>query len=184
MDRVAAVILLPLLNVLVFVLTQTAFFWYIGSNEVLNVVREKANIASSARRIFKRTGHDVCTQFLDTVMGDAQKSVAGWDRTGDTRARDAKNWTLVMKWVGPWVISTSVMACVCAIILILSPSHRFGRVQWMVGLPLIVLSYIGEILFFLFVVERYIIVGDFEVIRLLLGVTTPPGTGYDDTTHN
>lgn len=182
MNRVAAVILLPILNILVFALIQTAFFWYIGSNEVLHVVLDKTKIASSARRIFQRTGHNACTQFLDATMGKAKDSVAGGDRMGDASARNAKNWALVKTWVGPWVISMGVLAIVCAIILFISPSRRFGPAQWMLGLPLIMLSYIGEILFFLLVVERYTIIGDIEVMRLLLGVS-PPGTGYDDTMH-
>jgi hypothetical protein len=182
MHRVAAVMLLPLLNVLVFVLIQTAFIWYIGSNEVLNVVQKKADILSSARRIFHRTGHNVSTQFLDTLMKNAQDSITDWDRKSDTGERDARNWALVKTWVGPWVVCAGVLASVCAMILVRSPSHQFGPAQWMVGLPLIIVSYIGEILFFLFVVERYIIIGDFEVIRLLLGVTDP-GMGYDDKIH-
>jgi hypothetical protein len=182
MDRVAAVLLLPLLNVLVFALTQTAFFWHIGSNEVLTVVGEKANVVSSARKIFQRTGHNGCTKILDSLMWNAKDSVAGWDRGSAVRARNAKNWSLIKTWMGPWVVSIGVLAIGCAIVLMHSGSHRFGRTQWMVGLPLIIVSYVGEIMFFLFVVQRYIIVGDFEMIRLLLGVS-PPGTGYDDTEH-
>ena len=45
-------LLIPVVNVLVFVVIQTAFFWIVGSEEVLTVVRNKVRMLSNARYMF------------------------------------------------------------------------------------------------------------------------------------
>lgn len=184
--------LIPCLNVFVFVVIQTWFFWRFGSEEVLTVLLGKTRSLSEARRILRRTdGLEFPRRCLDTAVAEAHQRVhAGWDPEREEAQRLARNRALIVRWVQPWVLAAGSAALLCLVLMILWCAlggrsrfrerwgALFGAPMW-VGLLLVFLGYAGEILLFLLVIERYIMFGDLEIARLILGAS-PAGAGYFD----
>ena len=178
MAHVAAGAIIPIFNVLVFVVIQTLFFWFIASEEAIHVLLRKVAALSEARRILRRGGQDATRRTLDTLLArvEAENHRVGGTPADDERRRAAANWRLVTRWIGPWVVAAAAALAVCvAVIAVHCRRTRtplgsvVGLAHW-VGLGLVGLAYVGEVLLFVLVIDRYVIAGDFELVRHLLGV--------------
>ena len=179
----ASILLVPLVNILFFVVIQTAFFWLVGSQEAVHVVKSKGKVLSEGRRMLQASGQHFATVSLDTVMSDMAEQVSDpreLERLHKENQRE--NWALVKRYIGPWVIAAGALLVACLLVVLLYPrgrgetGSRLGLAHG-VGLALVVVSYLGEVLLFLYVIQRYMMFGDFEMTRLLLGCT-PAGTTY------
>lgn len=174
--------IVPLANVVVFLIVQSLFFWMIGTKEVLHVVQNKARMISQARAAFRRTGQGVLARGIDTALLDADTAVrnSGWDPEVEARHRTAVNLELMRTWLAPMLLGTLTALLVCVVVAVLASTHRFQRPGayfnrgHTAGLILVFFGYIGELLLFFLVIKQYIMVGDIEVIRTTLGVKPKP----------
>lgn len=170
-------------NVLCFVVLQTAFFWYVGSREVERVIEHKAEprtpprdaagrrpappILRSLRRRMQQQGLDEDVLALDATLVRARREREPVAATAE-RHRHEDNRALTLRVMGPVVLGLVV------IILLLClynrhAGHRFATPHWW-GLGLVPAVYVFELLFFFLVIERYVMVGDYEIVRDVSGL--------------
>lgn len=157
-----------LFNVLFFVIVQTVFFMLIASREMDRVVAGKTKVLSSLRRELVASGQHRGVQALDHTMYEQRRRVReqNVDRARDTRT--AGNWMLAFSWILP-VVAALVLALVCFAVLARRSGRGFSYAH-RVGLGLVVFAYVTEVLFFLFVVNRYRLVGDWEAVQMACGL--------------
>lgn len=81
--------------------------------------------------------------------------------------RAAHNRALILRWIGPIVLV--LVLVIVALVAFLIIKHQSFPLSHRVGLALVVVAYLVEILIFLFVIERYCMVGDFELAQMMFG---------------
>ena len=177
MLTVANILLIPLVNILFFVVIQSTFFWLIGSKEALHVVESKAKMLVDTRKMLVRTNQHVSLQFLDTAMMEQAEGGLDSEELAFLKQQHAKqNWSLIKRWIGPWVVIGGILLVLCCIAMVYANKKKLANAPGFtlahgVGLVLVIASYIGEICLFLFVIKRWVIFGDYEMLRLLTGCT-------------
>lgn len=177
LPAVANVLLIPAVNILFFVVIQSIFFWLIGSKEALHVVEAKAKILVDLRKMLVRTNQHVNLQFLDTAMMEqAEGALDSAELAFLKTQHEKRNREVVKRWIGPWVVGAAIVLLLCLATMVYSTRKRQPgapgfTLAHAVGLVLVIASYIGEICLFLFVIKRWVIFGDYEMVRLLVGCT-------------
>lgn len=163
----AANAVVNLVNVLFFVVVQTIFFLWIASKEVDRVVREKSRIAFVLRQQLQRNCLDRGVSMVDWQMHGVGEQAAQADPQRLAAERTKDNHRLILHWIGPVVLTLAVVLGALAAFLIVK-KHSFP-LSHRVGLALVVVAYVVEILIFVFVIERYTMVGDYELVQMALG---------------
>ena len=165
----AANAVVNLVNVLFFVVVQTIFFVLVASRELDRVVREKSSILLTLR---EQLGHN-CVERGVSALDWRIHEVDADVRRRNPEALKAERWQanrgLLLRWVGPVVLAL-VVGLAALIGFLVVRKHAFP-VSHRVGLGLVVVAYIVEILIFLFVIERYTMVGDNQLLEMLLGLS-------------
>lgn len=109
---------------------------------------------------------------------DAEESIAksGWDPDVERRTGNAVNLELMRRWVAPWIVGVLTLMLIFLVIALLGGTRTHGRAMHhfhrghVAGLLLILLGYSGELLLFFFVIKKYTMVGDYELMRTILGL--------------
>ena len=160
-------LLIPVVNVLVFVVIQTAFFWVVGSEEVLTVVRNKVRMLSNARYMFtpwlsisilrdsKHTGQEFNKRCLDTMVLSLESDKPMEEQI---QQRKRENLRLIANFVGPFVIVSLSLLVLLTVLSFQSRKQHPFEVSHGIGMLLVFFGYLGEILLFLFVIDKYIMV--------------------------
>jgi hypothetical protein len=159
-----------LFALLVFYVLQTMFWWFIASQEVKENVRRKARALYSARTILRRHGMVDEAVLLDAQI---QQTLAAARPRADDADREAhtQNVERTKQWIGPPVMTVAVLFL--ATYAYNRARKRRLTIGHRIGMGLVLLSYIPEILFFLFVIERYNAMGVHQVARRALGFLQP-----------
>ena len=165
-----------LFNVLFFVVIQTFFFMFIASREIDRVVANKSKVIHSLRREMVASGMQRGVDALDHHMYQ-QRERLRTENVGRARAlRHLHNWMLAGRWILPVALALT-LALVFCIVMVKRKGHGFSYAH-RVGLALVVVAYLTEVLFFLLVVERYRMLGDWEAVQLSCGLDDDEkGTG-------
>jgi hypothetical protein len=159
---------------LVFAALMFVFWWFLASRELRNTVQRKADVLRVARAQLAASEseelRDAAT-LLDLAVDRLERENRGSAAAHET-ARTRFN-----LWLG-WTFIAPFLAAVLGLLLgfvtynrvmTLRGAPRPMRFGHWFGLGAVLLSYIPEVLFFLFVVEHYAILGDYELVRYLMG---------------
>jgi hypothetical protein len=157
----------------VFATFMCGFWWFVASQEVVSAVKRKAEVLYSTRQ---QLDHEPLLSdlavLLDGKMNQLQKENAA--AVGPSEAyRMVQNRKLLWMWMGP-LIAVYVGLMLAFIVFNQTRTHyaddprhfTFGHGG---GLVLVFFSYIPEILFFLYVVELLVPMGDYEIMQRVLG---------------
>lgn len=186
--QLAANGIVGLVNVLFFAIIQTIFFVLVASRELdrdQGPKQTKTKIQLKKRRVFLFPGIvveaksrilTILRQQLQRGRIDRGVNVLDWQvhQMGErakqahpeatSAARRSKNRSLLIRWIGP-VLLTLIVVIVALSIFLSVRRHGFPF-SHRVGLALVFCVYIVEILLFVFVIERYTMVGDYELLQL------------------
>lgn len=131
-----------------------------------SVVEAKSRILTILRQQLQRSCIDRGVNVLDWQvheMGERAKKSNPEERAA---ARWKQNRSLLVHWVGPVLLVLTVAIFILGAFLV-ARRHGFPF-SHRVGLALVVCVYIVEILLFVFVIERFTMVGDYELLQLAL----------------
>jgi hypothetical protein len=158
----------------VFAVLMCVFWWFAASQEMVHAVGRKAKVLYTTRRKLEEEPllRDLAT-VLDAKMYQAEKEIGA--AAPDAEAyRMAQNRHLLFMWMGP-MIAVYGGLLLGAIVYnqtrthyAESPNHHLTFGHW-AGLLLVFFSYIPEIMFFLFVIEWMVPMGDYEITERLCG---------------
>jgi hypothetical protein len=156
------------LNVLVFVVVQTAFFWFVASRELVTVAKKNAQLISRMRAQLRRQpGQDFPVAVLDATMQDATSAVDERELARLESEAEAGNRQLVLRMIAPFAGAMVVVILVLCVVNRLR-GLRLGRAQYM-GVAFVFGAYTTELLLFFFVVKPWAHVGPFAMMDAMLG---------------
>lgn len=131
-------------------------------------MKRKAALLSSLRAALARQRLPEVVLALDGNVSRTHRRAAA-QAAADRAQREARNRMTVLTFLGP----VAVGLCL-ALAGLVWYNHRqrrpLGLAHWF-GLGLVAFVYVFEVLFFLLVVETYIMVGDYELLRGVTGLT-------------
>ena len=152
-------------NILFFMTVQIFFYWFIASRQIDNVCASKAKILVILREQMQREGrHEEILALDAAVLGAAEQKRLMVEN--ERKQRDQANKTLIRKWILPPIIVATLL-----IIGLVGYNHtrRYPfTFAHKFGLCLVLLAYVTEIFFYVFVVRPYVMVSDSDI---LCGVT-------------
>lgn len=156
-------VVVSLVNVLFFVVVQTIFFKLVGAQQLDRTVQEKAKVLRVIRENLEENELRTPILLLDAAVlrtGVTKRDQANREKE---KRKDMNN-DLIVRWMGPLALFL-----IGAIILVLVYNRKHQRpltFAHYVGLVLVVVSYVTELMFFFFVVRKYVIVGDYELLNM------------------
>lgn len=162
-------VVISLANVLVFVVIQTIFFWLIASREVDRVVEGKARILRHLRDRLVASGFREEVLALDAQLVRTHRALEPV-AAPLAAARRRANWDLTVLYIGPFLAVAAVLL-LYVVGWIVYRGHRFGGAH-AVGLALIPFGYVFEVMFFLLVVNNWVMIGDQEMLQRVSGWRT------------
>jgi hypothetical protein len=150
-----------------FVALQILFWWTIASKEVQHAIAKKTATLHVMRDVLRQNGLDTELLFLDSTLAHAETSNRRLAIEAG-RTQGAQNMRRTVVWLFPvlGVITVMLLGCV---VYNLRYGHRMSFGHWM-GMVLVLLSYAPEVLLFVFVVNRFHVIGDFDLLRHGLGL--------------
>lgn len=153
----------------VFSTLMCAFWWFIASQEMSQAVQRKAEMLYTTRAKLEEepllrdlaTLLDVRVQQAEQALGDVVKDQEPY--------RQYQNGRLLFMWMAPLIATYAGLLC-AAVVYNQTRTHCAGDERHLTfghwgGLVLVFFSYIPEILFFLYVIERIVPIGDFEIAQ-------------------
>jgi hypothetical protein len=157
-----------LFGIAVFYGFQTVFWWAIASKEAQHTVDKKTAALYTFRDVLYRNDLQREMRFLDSAMDRI------WDNSrshveADRAAQNAYNAHRTKTWLFP-VLGLIVLLLLLCIGYNAFHGHRLAFGHRM-GLLFVLLGYVTEILLFLLVVDRFVVIGDFDLLRRGLGFT-------------
>ena len=158
---------------LVFTVLMTVFWWFFASTEMANTVERKADVlrALRAQLAASPAWADAAT-LLDVRLHEVERDMAQ-DAEDQRVARRRFNVALTWCYLAPFIAGLLGLLLGLATynrVMTLRGQPRPFEFGHRAGLAAVFLSYIPEVLFFLFVVEHYTIIGDYEAVQRLAGV--------------
>lgn len=151
----------------VFSLMMCAFWWFIASHELVHAVKRKADMLYDTReKLMEDPVLRDLAIVLDTQINQAHMKVKQ-NVKHDEAYRTFQNRTLLFMRMGP-IVSIYIGLLLATVMYNQTRTHyaddphhlAFGH-WW--GLVLVLVSYVPEILFFLYVIEWLVPIGDYEV---------------------
>ena len=146
-------IILILLNVLIFIIFQTIFFYFVGSKQLDIIISDKVDIINSY--ISKNSA---AKEELKAFISTDEISKTLESAEIDENNRISENFKLIGMWIG-------IPCGIILLLLAICVSLMFAfRIQWTgidnVGLLLIVTAYLTEIILYFGVIKKYNFIGD------------------------
>ena len=157
---------------IIFASLMVLFWWVIGSNEVRRTVERKADVLRTVRRQLGTTTElrDIATM-MDVGVYRAEREMRE-EAALQKVARDRYNLQMVWTYMGPFLgLLLGLLFAFIAHNRVMTMRHtpcELERGHWF-GLVAVFLSYVPEVLFFLFVIEHFTIVGDYELLQRAAG---------------
>ena len=151
------------------------FWWYIASQELTHAVHRKAQLLYTAR---ERLAEEPLLQDAATLLDVQVHQLEQKARESNVRASEAyrvfQNRRLMIMWMLP--VIAVYAGCLAGTVVYnqtrtrcADDPHHLSFGHWG-GLCMVFFSYVPEILFFLFVIEWLVPVGDYEVIQRALNL--------------
>lgn len=160
-------VIVSLVNILFFVVVQTAFFWLVGARQLDKAVQEKASLLCATRRNLQAHGARDALKMLDTVVFTELDAYAE-EADKQAKRREEANLNLVVRWIGPLILV--LVGLLVAIIIFNRARKQSLGFEHYFGLVLVVVSYVTELMFFFFVVRQYNLMGDYEILHKVVKV--------------
>ena len=158
----------------VFTVLMCAFWWVIGSNELSAAVQRKAQVLYTARKNLEQEPLLWnLALFMDLRVEELEKQMVVPAQQKE-KYRQHQNWRLMLQWMSP-IIALYLGLFLAAVVYnqtrthLAKDPHSLSFGHWC-GMGLVFLSYIPEILLFLFVIEWYIPIGDWEIGQRISGL--------------
>jgi hypothetical protein len=160
-------------NILAFMIMQSLFFWYIVSKSVENVVDEKTGLLVGL-------GNNI-PQFkkilLDYIVDSERTQFILEKASSDSIKRRSYNLDLMWTWIGPpFITILSFLFLSFMVLLIFHKRFKFTYKDFYL-LCTVFLAFLTEILFYFTVISRSRILGDMEIVKILLTIIS--GTEED-----
>ena len=154
-------------NVLFFMVVQVLFFWFIASREIDRIMIHKSSVLMMLRDKLRQEKFSDTAEALDAVVIKKRREKAK-EAEKNAEARKEKNLALVYRWMVPCIIAVSL---VLLALVMYNRRNNYGLEHaHKVGLGLVVCAYVCEVLFFLTVVENYIMISDTDILREVTGL--------------
>jgi hypothetical protein len=166
-------------NLLFFVIIQTAFFVLIASRLESEVVMAKGKALLQLRQLMelhpcKKVQQAGC--LLDRLVAEGRMRLQVPAIMDEAECKKANN-SLLIRWIMP------IVAALGGVIVLLFARSLFNRHRHKtplltmvggIGLVMVVVAYMTEVLFFIGVVRRRHHIGDFEVLRAVTNTSNSP----------
>jgi amino acid transporter len=152
MIKLTSVILI-LANVLVFIIFQVIFFYFIGSDQLNTLIGEKVDIVNE----YLKYNPDYKSKLKDYIDSNEIQSMIS-KAQDEKKERSKKNINHILLWIGIPVGILLILMFLCVILL------KIFKVEWTaidnVGLTLIVTAYVTELAIYFGVIKKYEFLGD------------------------
>lgn len=146
-------IILILANVLVFIIFQVIFFYFIGSEQLNTLIGEKVDIVNE----YLKYNSDYKSTLKDYIESNEVQSIVSKAQE-EKEERNRKNLNHILLWFGIPVGVLLILLFLCIILL------KIFKVEWTaidnVGLTLIVTAYATELAIYFGVIKKYDFLGD------------------------
>ena len=163
----------------VFAALMCVFWWFVASQEMTHAVRRKANLLFVTREAIDQEPllRDAGL-LLDARMHALERGIQDRNVRAKEAYRVAQNRRLMLMWMAP-LLAVYAGLLLATIVYNHTRTHcandpralTFGH--WG-GMILVFFSYIPEILFFLFVIEWMVPIGDYDIMQRVLGLRPSP----------
>lgn len=145
--------ILILANVLVFIIFQVTFFYFIGSEQLNTLIGEKVDIVNE----YLKYNPDYKSTLKDYIESNEVQSLVSKAQE-EKEERNRKNLNHILLWIGIPVSVLLILLFLCVILL------KVFKVEWTavdnVGLTLIVTAYATELAIYFGVIKKYEFLGD------------------------
>lgn len=147
-------IILILLNVLIFIIFQTIFFYFVGSKQIDIIVEDKMDIINTYLSYNTTAKNNLKTYLesnsdINTILENADE---------DEATRINSNLNLIGVWIGIPCVVIIILLIICAFIMYAL------KIKWTgidnVGLILVLCAYLTEIVLYFGVIKKYNFIGD------------------------
>ena len=145
--------ILILANVLIFIVFQTVFFYFVGSQQMSKIIKNKTDIINKYLKISNIHKYET-REFINS--NEIKKMLL--ESKKEEKERKEKNIEVIKTWIGPPLIIVLMLLFICITMLYVN------KVKWTgvdsVGLTLVVTAYVTEIVIFLGIIKKYDFLGD------------------------
>lgn len=145
--------ILILANVLIFIVFQTVFFYFVGSQQMSKIIKNKTDIINKYLKISNIHKYET-REFINS--NEIKKRLL--ESKKEEKERKEKNIEVIKTWIGPPLIIVLMLLFICITMLYVN------KVKWTgvdsVGLTLVVTAYVTEIVIFLGIIKKYEFLGD------------------------
>jgi amino acid transporter len=146
-------VILILANVLIFIVFQTVFFYFVGSQQMSKIIKNKTDIINKYLKISNIHKYET-REFINS--NEIKKRLL--ESKKEEKERKEKNIEVIKTWIGPPLIIVLMLLFICITMLYVN------KVKWIgvdsVGLTLVVTAYVTEIVIFLGIIKKYEFLGD------------------------
>ena len=156
----------------VFCVGQSLFWLFIGSKQYENIMKEKSKIAEIFFNDTNKQKIILKKELCKKLKKHAKKNMSDAD-TNDT---NKENWEMMKSKFAPFLSFTFLCFLITLILALRAhmtktnpdavSSAKFNA--FVAGLALVLLSLLTEIVIFIFIIKPYNIIGDLELIKLIL----------------
>lgn len=153
-------VILIFVNVLVFIVIQTFFFYFVGSQQLNDIIVNKMGIIKSFIKYDNSYKNKVKNYVKSKPIQDILKKA---DEEKKTRA--SQNIEIIKQWIGPVLIAVLSILILAIIILIATKSKWTGVDN--VAISLVFTAYLTEIFIFFGIIKQYEFLGDNTIYRFI-----------------
>ena len=146
-------IILIFVNVLIFILMQTIFFYFVGSRQLEKVINDKVDIVNQYMK-YDSSYKSKIKEYMNT---EKIKNIIN-KAEDEEKERTQENIEIIKKWIGTPLIVLVSLLLICFIIFIIAKKKWTGIDN--VGLSLVFTAYLTEICIFFGIIQKYIFLGD------------------------
>ena len=153
-------VILISVNILAFIVIQTSFFYFVGSQQLNKVITNKIGIIKSFIKYDDsyKTGvkNFVKSKSIQDILKKAEE---------EEETRTLQNIEIIKQWIGPPLIAMLSILVLAIIILIATKSKWTGVDN--VGISLVFTAYLTELFIFFGIINRYEFLGDNTIYKFV-----------------
>ena len=153
-------IIILLSNILIFVLMEVLFFWYIASKSVERSIGQKMELFIELDQI------EEVRQLYDYLLNTTDVNFILEKAIENEEFRNKYNFELLLTWISPIFIIIIILQIVTIIVLVWK-KFKFDSIDFLL-LTTVLIAFLSEVIFYFIVVNRTILIGDIEIIKIVL----------------
>jgi hypothetical protein len=149
-------IILMLTNIIFFMIVQTLFFIFIAAKQYDVILKEKINFVNE----FNDNLEDYkFINIIKTIIGGKYNTLA----SNQENNRNSKNIKSFIKFILPFILIIFTILCIYVFLIITSDKNDWKPYHYFI-LGTILFAFSTELFYFFFIVKRYVMVGDSEML--------------------